>query len=1244
MKTRFLLILLSFYSGVYLFASDKMSIRRHFVIAYDISGSFKKELEKDSSVNRRLIELFEQGRIEEAYEKNDKELTADTCFFDPLRDEISFYPFGITGHALQHYWDQKISKKGPEAVIAYINQHLVQSSLGTWSECAAQEKVGSFLQRMIGKAMEPTDFGKGITLSYLVHPFIINHLDTSKVAEDYVLIVLSDFKMGVDNSNQNEFALVDNVFGPENREPIVNYVNNLKAYYKQVPYFHYTWQKKYKSRASIRLAASHIEPAFPLEFPIVSPITLTQNSLWGEAYTISDVTFRWKSAKPASIHSIGLHVEGVDEEEKIHEFFSSPIARLDSTGQLRSNYAIHKDFVRDSLGLFYQLPVLSNVTLKGFQKAEGYKKLNINYSLLVRYDEPDIPRLGYISRSMPYFLFFDDKCVQFQSAEITDSRSAIFIILCIAGIGIVLLGWLWIRRGRIVAVELIPSEIGEDFVRIQDCVRKRVKYYPFRNERQYTREIEFETIPASKRSLRWKWPADLVVRLEHVQVYCIEEKDPRWVEPGETKFEEKEVDVLRVSLYPDDGSTFGREANGDLRIHCGSSGKKFGFKVRVEETPAMSDRNKVYDIHYELNVQIKSTLGRISSGGIERQSLGGYDMAVGPALHNYWIGFDPGTTATCMAVKNTEKKIILCDFKKKEDGKSYPFRESLLLFHTPNAKDKPFDSLLPDTDYRQGPDAYARWHLERAGTRFQSIKKLLSQPDLPHEISWEEDGCSSLTGLQLAQLLVRGVYHDFKKSTVYTELEKESCVPRRAVVAVPNSFTMVGIQAMVDSVRALGCFEEVDYIFEATAVVCYYLSHPAYTMPSNGDRILVFDMGGATINASVFQIEIDDELGGRTTTRYRIRTLGKVGYGIGGDTIDYFLLTYLLEVGRKYSVEKISDIAQYMKKNKHLLLKEIATFKKISIQSNENLPSTEVERLLKKIFPSGVKDNPLPNTNSDFTYIEGFIRNEVKKKSDFDEFVYKNVASAIRELMHLPKVGSRIDRIIYSGRSTIFPGIREKVEETVREILIESLGKIGKQPEIIYFQTVDELKAAVSMGACWCSQEAGRLLDLVDEENSNWIGVKRTTDKLGNKVEFDLIVSPNDNFSEGKIIKESVPYEPTHDFLGDDNKVKFYQVFGIDYRQVYPTGTGEIDRKVLNEIFAEKKYAYKYVELASFDLNNTGRTVEQVKVELDTKGNISCYVRFSRSSTWEIAGMSSRSDREIVDSYADHYRFSAYDY
>ena len=74
--------------------------------------------------------------------------------------------------------------------------------------------------------------------------------------------------------------------------------------------------------------------------------------------------------------------------------------------------------------------------------------------------------------------------------------------------------------------------------------------------------------------------------------------------------------------------------------------------------------------------------------------------------------------------------------------------------------------------------------------------------------------------------------------------------------------------------------------------------------------MLVFDMGGATINATVVKATKNHQNRGH---KYNIDILGKMGYGIGGDTIDYCLIKFLLSFTKDYpelkaiSIEKNKD-------------------------------------------------------------------------------------------------------------------------------------------------------------------------------------------------------------------------------------------------------------------------------------------------------------------------------------------------
>ena len=116
-------------------------------------------------------------------------------------------------------------------------------------------------------------------------------------------------------------------------------------------------------------------------------------------------------------------------------------------------------------------------------------------------------------------------------------------------------------------------------------------------------------------------------------------------------------------------------------------------------------------------------------------------------------------------------------------------------------------------------------------------------------------------------------------------------------------------RSMIDCIANLNQFKEIRYIYEAEAVLFYYLSNfnkfNSQNTSFNSETVLIFDMGGATINTTIVTTNktcINNRL------RYDIDFLGKIGYGIGGDTIDYCITKFILSFSDEFPALKTVNI------------------------------------------------------------------------------------------------------------------------------------------------------------------------------------------------------------------------------------------------------------------------------------------------------------------------------------------------
>ena len=218
---------------------------------------------------------------------------------------------------------------------------------------------------------------------------------------------------------------------------------------------------------------------------------------------------------------------------------------------------------------------------------------------------------------------------------------------------------------------------------------------------------------------------------------------------------------------------------------------------------------------------------------------------------------------------------------------------------------------------------------------FQSIKKLLGYTNMQEIIA--KGKRRAISGGDLAHLLIKGLCNHFEEYIISNEepgadivrnlfyggdYKKENACfePSRAIVAVPNNYTMVKIQAMVDSVKRTKLFKEVHYIYESEGVLMTYLQRNWASLSSIANKlIVVFDMGGATINATAFRLNVTTgtNQGHIYTRNVEVRTVSKIGFCVGGDDIDFALIKLLLSApGIKDKIAEKGSEKEFMRKHK----------------------------------------------------------------------------------------------------------------------------------------------------------------------------------------------------------------------------------------------------------------------------------------------------------------------------------------
>lgn len=610
-----------------------------------------------------------------------------------------------------------------------------------------------------------------------------------------------------------------------------------------------------------------------------------------------------------------------------------------------------------------------------------------------------------------------------------------------------------------------------------------------------------------------------------------------------------------------------------------------------------------------------------------------YTVFVGPDIGGQWLAIDLGTTATCIAAGSHADNITLQPADARfQEGETDSIVPSMLRIKSEYEYTKG-QSLL-----KLGEEGVLVGHEVRdtSGENvqiFQSIKKLLGYSDI-RTASFNNGETLQLNGADLTALLVQGVTRDFKKYIVghshqYKDLTDRTgaFLPKRLIVAIPNNFTATKIQDLVDCMSRFEQFKEIRCISESEAVLCYYVHQYQKLNKDKGsledETVMVFDMGGATINLTVGDAYVTNN--GRR--RYHIDIDGKMGYGIGGDTIDYCLARLFFEHLDEYPelepFNPFKDINNLpppeRQKQKIMRMRVKKVVEKIKLQIIKNVKTYNRKELIK---PFDIQDS----FNKEFSEegLDLFINQESRLFSTyfsggglkllsyrlFKELVFQPIEDAIEELAKVTNLHI-LNTVILSGRSTLFPGVLAAVEQKIK--------KLTPSDRVIRTITLDKehAKTAVVRGACWFAANRNAV-ELSRHKISSQFGIRRRVGAGQDEVEFLKLIGMGAEMSNEKIAGTA---NIKDNFALDNQQVHFYQVMCADARQAFIKGQ-------------KHKYSQIGILEAKFE-------VQEVGMEIWYDDTVKGHIRMSNGESLPLGKETTLKDLEIADANDEHYTWIA---
>lgn len=702
-------------------------------------------------------------------------------------------------------------------------------------------------------------------------------------------------------------------------------------------------------------------------------------------------------------------------------------------------------------------------------------------------------------------------------------------------------------------------------------------------------------------------------------------------------------DELGIQLEPDKGIERYVQGYAMPLSFNPQMGTYFRFKIQLILLNNSIEIFQPTEISFTVRVRYQTRHWLLGRSTMEEIVL--YRFLLGPDLGNVWLGIDPGTNGCCIASASPLTDIII----EKTSGKD-KVTPSVLTFDRQKEPDRLFEKSghLTSNLYNFGEVAYSEMSLKQMVT-FQSIKKMIGFKDQYH-IDFINGKKLKLNGKLLFSILIQGVFEGFHNYVNQNKAQfsgllnlQETFAPRRVIVTVPNNFLPSQIMELIDCVKSAGDFSEVRYVTESEAIICYYLSQYNQYSDDNLDlkekHLLIFDMGGATINTTVARISKkgDDT---RSHDNYCIKIDSKLGYGIGGDTIDYCLLkTFLHFTQDSVDNQKIRDYFAHL--SDESFRAQVVSWQKITLEIKKIL----IDRFYTNHF---IKEVDQSNSGKVQVYsmllsvaeINDFARRITGKQEQFDfssllvdqfrqqseggfslftnlffqKWVFLPIQDAVQEVINLSSaVSQSIDTVLFTGRSSKFPMITEKIQEVIN---LSKNQKIISTSKTTFISVKKEhLKSVVAKGACWYGVHNNAIHLIPSGANSSY-GVKHTMSTDQNDFIFYQLIAAGTTFQideQGAFIYGIKQLEDPFKF--DGHTVNFYQIMGSNPEQIL-----------------KQKEKHKYVRIANIRLQHP---TKEVSILINAKEQIDCKVTNSVDET--ITKYNQAFEMEIKEEKEEHY-------
>lgn len=530
-----------------------------------------------------------------------------------------------------------------------------------------------------------------------------------------------------------------------------------------------------------------------------------------------------------------------------------------------------------------------------------------------------------------------------------------------------------------------------------------------------------------------------------------------------------------------------------------------------------------------------------------------YKIIIRRSLGPFWLGIDPGTSASCIAGGDQLNNIELVKFY---DTFVIP---SLVYIRNDYKFPEGSSSITRYSDgIVCGKEAQVVMRANRERT-FYSAKKLIGY-NVSRNIRLNGNEIP-VSGQDIVKVLNDYLIKEAKKFFI---IQNKGVLINKAAVAVPNNFTPLKINKMVEAVKSSTGIEKVYHVYEAEAVTLYYLSNYETFNKERSEKMLkglrenviVFDFGGGTINVSIIGLTRPQS----DSDKVKLEILARVGYAIGGETFDRIIAEIIWnKLGEATQFlpkpfAKPDEIAKFSNEEHSLWwlislnLKDMAEQCKIKLSDQNRLTKERYrEKYNEDIFS---KITFLPKKIISFDYLSKQLQDIVSKVLEENSITIeladvlnnseiKNVLLRLQECVesaatiYFEKNLEPIHTVIFSGRSSFFPTVREIIKEKILD------KNKGQRPYYIDSMDENEVKLAVAYGTAYYAAEQQNIIlsKLKTLANYGYLVVNPTQQQADT---FRNVIPINSLFDEKS--DNAIGIDKKQTIKNNNKRIKFYQV------------------------------------------------------------------------------------------------------